>query len=290
MILVLGAAGQLGATIVERLRRRTGAPEAAALIALTRRELDVADARAVGDAIRRHGPALIVNCTAYNDVDGAEEDATTALSVNAFAVQAMARGAAEVDATLVHYSTDFVFDGETDRPYREEDRARPLSAYGASKLLGEWFAADAPRHYVLRVESLFGGPAARSSFDKIIAGLVAGRDVAVFSDRIVSPSYVEHVADATLALVSRRAAGGVYHCVNTGATTWYDAARHIATRLGAPQSLLKPVSINDVTLRARRPRYCALANEKLRRAGVSMPRWEDALTRYVDKTLPGIGS
>ncbi|MPZ17069.1 MAG: dTDP-4-dehydrorhamnose reductase [Luteitalea sp.] len=281
MILVLGANGQLGSTIVERLRRAGEAEEAPAPVALTRQELDVTDTHALRSAIVGHHPTVIINCTAYNDVDGAEEHATDALTVNALAVQAMARVAAEIGATLVHYSTDFVFDGEGTTPYREEDRARPLSVYGASKLLGEWFAADAPRHYVLRVESLFGGPAARSSFDKIMAGLMAGREVRVFSDRIVSPSYVQDVVDATLGLVARDAPSGLYHCVNTGTTTWYRAAEHIAARLGASASLLVPVSVDEVTLRARRPRYCALANEKLRQAGIAMPGWEEALTRYV---------
>jgi dTDP-4-dehydrorhamnose reductase len=280
MFLVLGANGQLGSTIVARLRRSNGADDAAP-IALTRRELDVTDTNALRSAIVRHHPTVVINCTAYNDVDGAEEHATDALTVNALAVRAMARGAAEIGATLVHYSTDFVFDGDAKAPYREEDRARPLSVYGASKLLGEWFAADAPRHYVLRVESLFGGPAARSSFDKIIAGLSAGREVRVFSDRIVSPSYVQDVVDATLRLVAGDVPSGLYHCVNTGTTTWYGAAQHIAAELRAPASLLAPVSVDDVTLRARRPRYCALANEKLRRAGIAMPPWEEALTRYV---------
>jgi dTDP-4-dehydrorhamnose reductase len=176
--------------------------------------------------VEHHAPWAIVNCVGYNHVDRAEEEAELALSVNALAVRTLARAAADVGAALVHYSSDFVFDGETDRPYTEEDQPQPRSVYAASKLLGEWFAADAPSHYVLRVESLFGGLDKRtSSFDKIVETVAAGGTVRVFVDRVVSPSYVWDVADATMHLLASGAAPGVYHCVNSGAATWHEVAR-----------------------------------------------------------------
>ena len=225
---------------------------------------------------------MLVNCTAYNNVDGAEDDVATALAVNAIAVRAMAAAATRVDATFVHYSTDFVFDGEASSPYDEEDRARPVSVYGCSKLLGEWFARDAPRWYVLRVESLFGGRQARSSVDKIAAALRDGRRTPVFADRMVTPSFVDDVRDATLALLDRGTPSGVFHCVNSGQGTWADVGRHIAGLLGASEDLLALTSVKDVTMRAHRPVYCALSNRKLAEAvGAPMPTWQDAITRYV---------
>ena len=110
-----------------------------------------------------------------------------ALAVNAFGVRSLARAATEVGATFVHYGSDFVFDGEATEPYTEDDTPNPRSVYGASKLLGEWFAADAPRAYVLRVESLFGGAPPRSSVDRIIDAVAKGEEAKVFSDRVVSP-------------------------------------------------------------------------------------------------------
>ena len=194
-------------------------------MALTRRELDLTDAPAVAAAITSTRPDVILNCAAYNAVDQAEDDAPGALAVNAFAVQDLARAAATVGARLVHYSTDFVFDGMATTPYDEDAPANPRSVYGQSKLVGEWLALETPGSLVLRVESLFGGPASRSSIDRIIQALRSGQSPRVFVDRVVSPSYVDDVIDATLALLSLEAPGGIYHCVNSGSATWLGLAR-----------------------------------------------------------------
>lgn len=275
-VFVTGAGGQLGAVIVRQFQEAGSVVTAAA-----RRDLDVARHGDVMAAIRGARPDVIVNCAAYNDVDGAEAQIQAAFEVNAFAVRSLARAAREVGAALVHYSTDFVFDGEADRPYTEEDRPRPRSVYASSKLVGEWFAADAPRHYVLRVESLFGGPAARSSIDRILDALLGGREARVFVDRVVSPSYVEDVAAATRRLLASGAPSGLYHCVNGGHTTWYELGRRLARLAGADEARLVPVPMASVALRARRPQYAALSNAKLAGAGVAMPSWEDAVARYV---------
>jgi len=280
--LVTGAAGQLGRTFVRRLQH-----EGRRLTPCTRAELDLTDHDAVLAIVDREQPTVILNCAAYNAVDAAEDDAPGALAVNAFGVHSLARAARHVGATLVHYSTDFVFDGEADRPYREEDEANPRSVYGQSKLLGEWLAADAPRAFVVRVESLFGGPAARSSIDRIIDALATGRPARVFTDRTVSPSYVEDVVEATLALLSCEATPGLYHCVNGGSATWLELALSTAELLGA-EPHLEPVRLQDVALKAPRPRYCALSNERLATAGIVMPPWQDALARYLRGRAGGL--
>jgi dTDP-4-dehydrorhamnose reductase len=200
--------------------------------------------------------------------------------VNAFAVHDLARAAAAVDARLVHYSTDFVFDGMAVTPYTEDAPANPRSVYGQSKLVGEWLALETPGSLVLRVESLFGGPATRSSIDRIIQTLRSGEAPRVFVDRVVSPSYVEDVIDATLALLTRAAPGGVYHCVNTGSTTWHGLAEVVAHLLDSHVGL-QGVAMADVPMRAPRPQYCALSNARLSALGVEMPTWQDALSRHV---------
>jgi dTDP-4-dehydrorhamnose reductase len=274
---VLGARGQLGAALIHQCTGRHDA------MALTRDVLDMTNDAAVAAVLRDARPDVIINCAAYNDVDGAEDHPVEALETNAFAVRTIARAAAEQGATLVHYSTDFVFDGTNASPYSEDDAPNPRSVYAASKLLGEWFAEDAPKHYVLRVESLFGGaPGGRvkGTVHGMLNAMLAGQDVRVFEDRTVSPTNVVDAARATLSLIEGSATPGLYHCVNSGHTTWLEFAREMARLLNIEPRLV-PARVADVKLRAQRPQYCALSNEKLRAAGIAMPSWQDALARYV---------
>src|SRR5262245_23002289 len=208
-------------------------------VALTRRELDLCDANAVRARVAEIAPSAIVNCAGFNHVDQAETRIEEAMEANAFAVLTLARAATESSAALVHYSSDFVFDGVIDRPYTEQDQPAPQSVYAASKLLGEWFAAETPAHYVLRVESLFGGVSLRkSSLDRIIDATAEGGPVKAFVDRVVSPSYAWDVVDATRAIVERGPPAGTYHCVNTGAATWYDPALEVRRQLGAHAAIM----------------------------------------------------
>jgi|TARA_B100000315_G_scaffold148865_1_gene137685 dTDP-4-dehydrorhamnose reductase len=275
--MVTGAAGQLGGVICEQFG---GGHDDYDVTALTRADLDLTDHDAVQRAVHDTQPGLIINCAAYNRVDDAEDDAVAALAVNAFAVRSLARAATRVGAILVHYSTDFVFDGTAGVPYTEADEPNPGNVYGSSKLIGEWFALDVPSAYVIRVESLFGGSPARSSVDWIIDAILGRREVRVFTDRIVSPSYVHDVARATRSLVESDAATGLFHCVNSGHGTWWEVAEEIARQVGAEPRLV-PASLETARLRAARPRYCALSNAKLSAAGVALKSWQDALRRHL---------
>jgi dTDP-4-dehydrorhamnose reductase len=281
-VLVSGARGLLGAAIV---REFAGAD----VRALGHQDLDVADEAAVDAALSAGRPDVIINCAAYNDVDRAQEEADLALRTNAFGVLSLARAARRTGAVLVHYSTDFVFDGETNRPYTEDDPPNPRGVYAAAKLVGEWFAREAPRGYVLRVESLFGqaGPlgARRGSLGTIVDGIKADREVPVFVDRIVSPTYTTDIARSTRAIIEGGLAFGIYHCVNAGAATWLEIAQEAARRLERPLRA-KPLTLATANLRAPRPRYCALSPARLAAAGVVMPSWQDALGRYLTTVNP----
>lgn len=287
--LVTGAGGQLGRTLARVLG------SACDVVPLARADLDLTDDAAVRATVGEIRPDVVLNCAAYNAVDDAEDDPVTALAVNAFGVRSLARATAGVDAALVHYGTDFVFDGTASEPYREDDAVNPQSVYAMSKLLGEWFAEGA-RHYVLRVESLFGGAALEpgadgrrlgSSLDRIADALLAGREVRAFVDRVVSPSYVDDVAAATLALVRAAPAYGLYHCVGSGHASWFDVATELAERLGV-ESAIRGITLDELALRAPRPRFCALSNRKLAAAGVEMPHWRDAVARYARRRRSGV--
>ncbi len=273
-VLVTGAGSQLASALAERFRDMD--------LRLARRtDLDITDAAGVSRAIGALAPSVVLNCAAYNLVDAAETEPTAALVVNAFGVRTLARAAAEAGAALVHYSTDFVFDGATTRPYVESDPPNPHSVYAASKLLGEWFALEHPRGFVLRVASLFGGSPPKGSVDRIVSAIIDGREARVFTDRTMSPSYVVDVAAATRALIER-GEPGLYHCVNSGSCTWHELALEAARLLGrADDARLIPTRVADVPLRASRPVFAALSNARLA-AVAPIPTWQDGLRRYIE--------
>ena len=279
-VLVLGAAGQLGQAMAARLSMEH------TVTRWTRDDIDLRRHGALAQGVRQVAPAAIVNCAGYNNVDQAEQDQETALDVNAMVVRTLARAAADVGAVFVTYSTDFVFAGTAMVPYTELDRPEPQSAYAQSKLVGEWMAADAPKHYVLRVESLFGGPKRRSSIDRIANAVRSGEPAPVFVDRVVSPSFAPDVAEASAHLLRAGPPYGVYHCVNTGHATWFEVGQEIARLLGKTDGALKPIGVADVVLAAPRPKYAALSNAKLAAAGFAMPTWQDAIARYLSALPP----
>ena len=277
-VAIVGARGQLGAAVVEELTPSHD------VTAFTRTDFDITDHNAVMAAMEAARPGAIVNCAAANDVDGAEDRPVEALNGNAFAVRSLAQAAERTGAVLVHYGTDFVFDGTATTSYREVDPPNPRSTYGFSKLLGEWFALEAPRSYVLRVESLFGsaeaGPPAKGTVAGILKTLMAGGDARVFEDRTVSPTFVIDAARATRLILERGIEPGLYHCVNEGHGTWLEFAQELARQLGVEPRLCA-IRMADVTWHAQRPQYCALSIEKLASAGIPMPSWQDAVARYL---------
>jgi dTDP-4-dehydrorhamnose reductase len=277
--LITGAEGQLGRTLTTTFAAH------GTVLACARGDLDIQDAGQIAAVIGERQPSVILNCAAYNDVDGAEDHAALAFDVNALAVRSLARAADAAGATLMHFSSDFVFDGRAGRPYAEDDPPSPRSVYAASKLAGEWFAADAGRWFVIRVESLFGArhaPGSRriGTLDRIIESLEQRRPSKVLRDRVVSPSYLADVAGAAQHLIDRNAESGLYHAVNSGRGTWYDVAREVARYTGG-EDLLQPVTASELALKAARPQFAALSNAKLTAAGYPMPTWQDALARYM---------
>jgi dTDP-4-dehydrorhamnose reductase len=274
-IVVLGANGQLGAAVSDRARARGHET-----VRLTRPAVDVTDADRTTRTLVDLRPDAIVNCTADNAVDAAELDLAHPFALNMLAVRTLARVSLETGAALVHYSTDFVFDGRTDRPYQEQDPPRPLNVFGRTKLMGEAMALMAPRAYVLRLASLFGrspeGPAPRGTIAALTRTITAGDPVHAISDRMVSPTSVLDAARATLDLLERTAAPGTYHCVSSGYCSWLELAEYLAGLLQVPARIV-PVRSADVVLPAARPLFAALSNGKLREAGILMPGWKIAL-------------
>ena len=295
-ILLFGAGGQLGAAFVEGWNR----PEA--LIALTRAEADLAEPGQAAAAIARHRPVAVINAAAYTAVDKAESEPALAQRINADAVREMAEACAALDIPLLHYSTDYVFDGGKAGAYRETDAPAPLSVYGRSKRVGEQAAALSPKHLVLRTSWVFGPHG--GNFLRTILRLAAEREsLNVVDDQRGAPTGTALIVQASLAALDRMRdapAGdprwGVYHLAAAGETSWCGYARWIvqeAGRLGAPLRLpvsaIHAIASAEYPTAARRPLNSRLDCGKLRAAfGVDLPDWRDGALPVLTRLLKPI--
>jgi dTDP-4-dehydrorhamnose reductase len=276
-LLVTGVYGQLGRAI-ERIARQLH-------IDTTGHDLDTLDIRdpdAVLECVLRHTPSSVINCAAHTAVDACEDDRDTAYAVNADAVGHLASACNRVNARLVQISTDYVFSGESDRPYAESDPTAPLGVYGRSKLKGEQFAANADRHLIVRTAWLYGH-GGKNFVETIREQLRTGTaPLRVVADQTGSPTSCDDLAAAILDL-DHRGATGVVHAVNSGATSWHGFAVEIARQLETPAEIV-PVSTEEFPRRAPRPSFSVLDTSLLTSViGRPMPPWQDALARYLEQ-------
>jgi dTDP-4-dehydrorhamnose reductase len=278
-ILLTGACGQLGAELAPALR------EHGDVVATDRRTLDLADSDAIVAAVRALRPALIVNAAAYTAVDLAEKEAARAYAVNARAVGILAEEAKHLGAVLLHYSTDYVFDGTRSTPYPEHAPANPLNVYGASKLEGERAIAAIGGHaLVLRTSWVYG--LSGRNFLVTIRRLAAERDLLrVVADQVGVPNWSGALAQATARLVASglstlAARPGLYHLSSTGAASWYDFACAIVG--DAPRPRVVAITTAEYPLPARRPAYGVLATARFEETfGFALPDWREALAACV---------
>jgi dTDP-4-dehydrorhamnose reductase len=279
---VLGAAGQLGRDLCPRLPS-----EVIALSRTAEPAVDLArpeSLRALFDEVR---PNVVINCAAYNFVDRAESESQEAFAVNAWGVRELARLCRERDCLLVHFSTDYVFglDSTRRQPWTEEAAPGPVSVYGLSKLVGEYFVrAMCPRHLVIRTCGLYGvwgsGGKGGNFVETMLRLAGQGKLLRVVDDQTCTPSYTVDVAETTLALLNRERSG-LYHVTNSGSCTWYELARTIF-ELSGIHANLTPIPSSEYPTPAHRPAYSVLGHAALRRLGIPSPRpWREALAAYL---------
>ena len=283
---VVGARGTLGQALVEEL------PRAGFELALAADRgacdlRDLASVRAVVGRAFGGRRGVVFNAAAYTDVDRAETEGDLAYAVNAVAVEALARATHEAGATLLHYSTDFVFDGTLERPYDEFDPPTPQGVYARSKRAGEVLAAAAaPRLFTVRVGCLYGRNG-RNFPSTIVRRLRAGETVRADRDRFGSPTWTREVARVSAAL-ARTDHYGAYHCTSQGETSWADFARFCAATLGLPESRVEGLPTSAIGMKAARPRRAILDNRMLRARGLdAMSSWQDAARAFIaEETQP----
>jgi dTDP-4-dehydrorhamnose reductase len=272
--IVLGAAGQLGRELVALLGDGVA-------WAGDRAEIDVTDGAATAALVSRVRPEVVFNCAAWNRVDAAEAEPAAAIAVNAVAPGLLARACREVGALLVHYSTDYVFDGAASRPYGEEDTPGPLSVYGASKLAGEHLVAAAGgEHLVVRTSGVLGrgGSAQKggSFVERIVARARAGEALRVVCDQVFAPTCAPELARASLALVGA-GARRLFHVTNAGSCSWHDLAC-AALALAGLDVPVERITSAELALPARRPACSVLSCRKYLELGLPPLRhWRDAL-------------
>lgn len=279
-VLVIGGSGQLGSEF-------PAAWPDADLRLLTRADLDVTDAEAVARVIGEARPEVVINTAAFHKVELCERDPATSFAVNATAARDVAAACQSAGAAVVFISTDYVFAGDQQTPYREEDARRPLNVYGVSKAAGEDLVANAcERHYIIRSTGLYGVRGASGKggnfIETILGRARATGRLQVVTDQTLSPTSTHDLA-RMIRTVVREAPPGRYHLTNSGALSWYDFAV-MAVRLAglADRTTIEPIVSNTWDAALRRPAYSVLANARLQSLGLPpLPPIEDALAAYL---------
>lgn len=252
-----------------------------------RSELDIETRSSCERVIQEFRPDVVINTAAFHNVPQCEAEPLRAFAVNCQAVRDLAAVCKKEDIQLVTFSTDYVFGGEQNMPYREDDRTRPLQMYGISRLAGELAVlATAPQHaVVIRTCGLYGLSGASSKggnfVDKRIADAQASSELEMGCDQIVSPTYTGDLAQAVLKLIDHpQLVPGIYHLVNEGECTWHEFTKAIYELMDINVSV-NPVDRGGMSGEMRRPLYSALANTKARALGITLPNWRDALQHYL---------
>lgn len=284
---VIGAAGQLGRDLCPRLSGE--------VVPLTRTEADLTKPDLVKTTLAQLRPDVVINCAAYNFVDKAESELSDAFAVNAFGVRDLAVICRDLGCIFVHFSTDYVFglDGLRRTPWSETEAPGPVSAYGLSKLTGEYFVRSiCPRHFVIRTCGLYGvwgsGGKGGNFVETMLRVAGQGKPLRVVADQICTPSYTVDVAIATSALIATERFG-LYHITNAGSCSWYELAATIfeSTKVKADLTAITSAEFGAL---ARRPSYSVLAHDALKAANVAPPRaWQTALTAYLEERQRKIG-
>ncbi len=281
---LIGYKGMLGHEVAGRLKR------SALSFHATDMDCDITDPADLRETAHAVTPRWIVNCSAYTAVDKAEEEEELAYRINAEGVRNIGRAATDVGASVIHVSTDYVFDGSASEPYQPYHPTNPLGAYGRTKLAGEQLLAEAtPSHIIVRTAWLYGLHG--KNFVSTMLRLMNERDeIKVVADQHGSPTYAPDLADAIVRFVEAQSdAYGIYHFTNSGETTWHGFASAIYDRARTADLVCKacevmPISTSEYPTPAKRPAYSVLDTEKLRsELGISIPSWQDGLQRYLNE-------
>lgn len=274
-VLVTGVKGQLGYDVVNELTKRGHIA-----IGTDIEEMDITDAKSVSKVIRENTPDAVVHCAAYTAVDAAEDNVDLCRKINAEGTQNIATVCKELDIKMVYISTDYVFDGEGERPWEPDDERMPLNVYGQTKYEGELAVQNTlDKYFIVRIAWVFGVNG--KNFIKTMLNLGKTREsLTVVNDQFGSPTYTYDLAGLLVDMVETDKYG-IYHATNEGICTWYEFACEIFRQAGIDVKV-SPVSAAEYPAKAKRPSNSRMSKEKLTENGFAkLPTWQDALGRYL---------
>lgn len=275
-ILITGAKGQLAREFQQSVEDYHYQ-----VTALDKESLDISDPDNVKKVFNQYNPDVVLNCAAYNFVDKAEDDFDTAYKINALGVRNLTFACKRNNALLVHYSSDYVFDGKKEDFYTEEDVTNPINSYGKTKLLGETFLREETDNFLLFRVSWVFGEGKQNFLCKLIEWAKKNRVLKVVYDQISVPTYTKDIVNTTLLAINKDLRG-IYHLSNSGYASRYEVAHYFIERLGL-DNLILPVSSEYFQSPAKRPFFSAMSNLKLsKELNVTIPDWKIGIERYIE--------
>lgn len=272
-ILLIGAKGMLGTDMLGHWKSDEVIPADSS-------DADIRDLNQVRSLVSKAQAGWIVLTAAYTDVDGSERNPKQAFAVNATGAENVARAAAEAGTPLFYVSTDYIFDGNSNRPYEPDDAVHPLNAYGASKAAGEEAVQKYAREWCIGRTSWLFGASGVSFPEKILHASETHPELTVVSDQVGSPTFTVDLAGASLKLIHADARG-IIHITNSGSCSWYDFAREVLRQAGRDSVRVLPISTSEAARPAKRPRYSVLSPASLNRHVITMREWKEAVTDYL---------
>jgi dTDP-4-dehydrorhamnose reductase len=275
-VTIIGSTGQLGTDLMKVLRAKHE------VTGLTHRDIEVTDYNSC-QILKKSRPNIVVNTAAFHKTEQCEEEPLKAFAVNSVGAKNVATASAEIQATTVYISTDYVFDGQKNEPYTEDDTAKPINTYGISKLAGEFCTKQNHKHYVIRVASLFGVAGASGKGGNLVETMInkakQGETIRVVDDIWMSPTYTKDAATTIGEVIEKNLPYGTYHATNNGYCTWFQFTKEIF-RLTELHPELVPTETTP-TGKTHRPRFSALKNTKLSKHGIQTREWNLALVDYL---------
>ena len=276
-IAVIGSTGQLGTDLIKTLENGHD------VIGLAHKDIEITDHESCL-ILKEHRPDIIINTAAFHKTDRCEEEPLKTFSVNTIGARNVTMISKEMGATAVFISTDYVFDGSKNKPYTEDDTPAPINTYGISKLAGEYYTRQNPKHYIARIASVFGAAGASGKGGNFVETMItkAKKDepITVVDDMWMSPTYTKDAASILKKIIELQLPYGTYHATNSGYCSWYQFAEGIFQITGL-NPVLTPIKTEQLNVKAERPRFSALRNTQLSQYNIETREWKEALYAYL---------